>query len=241
MSPPGLPSPARAPALSDLGSCPSPQGPRLPQTPEVQLSGHSLRPPSPETPASAGPQRLPLPRVGGCSRPYRSPSGPDTSSRKSLGPSLWGPESTTLSPAGRRAPPDHPAGVSPAAGWTDLDSGMGGPAVLPHMSTCTPCCPAGPLLSAGPNQASQTEAPTSVTILSGILTLTLTGSGRAPALYTAESVRLRSRLSLPDFLETEAGSTPQPLSPPRYIVISYPEGITLTRDTKPAWLRMSPL
>ena len=109
------------------------------------------------------------------------------------------------------------------------------------MSTCTPCCPAGPLLSAGPNQASQTEAPTSVTILSGILTLTLTGSGRAPALYTAESVRLRSRLSLPDFLETEAGSTPQPLSPPRYIVISYPEGITLTRDTKPAWLRMSPL
>lgn len=126
MSPPGLPSPARAPALSDLGSCPSPQGPRLPQTPEVQLSGHSLRPPSPETPASAGPERLPLPRVGGCSRPYRSPSGPDTSSRKSLGPSLWGPESTTLSPAGRRAPPDHPAGVSRAAGWTDLDSGMGG-------------------------------------------------------------------------------------------------------------------
>lgn len=58
MSPPGLPSPARAPALSDLGSRPSPQGPQLPQTPEVQLSGHSLRPPSPETPASAGPERL---------------------------------------------------------------------------------------------------------------------------------------------------------------------------------------
>ena len=104
------------------------------------------------------------------------------------------------------------------------------------MSTCTPCCPAGPLLSAGPNQASQTEAPTSVTILSGILTLTLTGSGRAPALCTAESVRLRSRLSLPDFLETEAGSPPQPLSPPRYIVISCPEGIALNRDPRPAWL-----
>ena len=47
----------------DLGSCPSPQGPQLPQIPEAQLSGRGLRPPSTGSPAPR-PRLISSPRGG---------------------------------------------------------------------------------------------------------------------------------------------------------------------------------